>query len=75
MSDRKFPRDDIAQAEKKLLDAFRAECWCPADAQKIRMRCRMTDAYARKLRRLLNGARLASPRAAEILAYLDRTAD
>lgn len=70
----------IALAEKKLIAAFQYEKRVPGDRDKIILACRMVDAHAARLRRLVaehvaqtgQNAPVISERAQSILDYLER---
>ena len=62
----------IAAAEKKLIAGFQYEKRVPADRNKIVLACKLVDAHARKVRRLIEQGATVSPRTASILEYLER---
>jgi hypothetical protein len=62
----------IATAEQKLAAAFQYEKRVPGDRDKIILACRLVDAHARKVRRLIEQGAAVSPRTQSILAYLER---
>lgn len=63
---------DIQTAEKKLAAAFQYEKRVPAEREKIVLACQLTDAHARKVRRLIEKGAAVSPRTTAILEYLER---
>lgn len=63
---------DIHMAEKKLATALQYEERAAGDARRVLFACKLTDAHARKVRRLIEQGAAVSPRTQNILAYLER---
>lgn len=62
----------IAAAEQKLIAAFQYEKRVPGDRDKIVLACKLVDAHARKVKRLVEQGATVTPKVQAILDYLER---
>lgn len=62
----------ITQAEQKLIAAFQYEKRVPGDREKIVLACKLVDAHARKVQRLVEQGATVTPKVQSILDYLAR---